>query len=63
MELFYSADSKRLAIEDIQEMNTQFNCNLENSEDDEKWFDGGDELPNHITIIDEAELFAREEEL
>jgi hypothetical protein len=64
MEVFYPVDKvirdndyqPNLPVQDIQELNTQMNCNLYNSEEDEKWFD---EPENHEMMqkIDETWFF------
>jgi hypothetical protein len=55
------ADETRIPLEEIREMQSQFNCNLHGEPESETWFDA-DELPEHITIVDEVELYARDEE-
>lgn len=66
MELFYPVDrvisdnvNPRLPVTEIQELNQQMNCNLEFSDEDEDYFNT-DNMPEHISIIDETELFLRD---
>lgn len=64
MELFYPVDrvigdhdyQPNLPLQEIQELNTQMNCNLYSSEEDEAWFN---EPENHEMIqeVDETWLF------
>ena len=68
MELFYYCDrvitdnlNPQLPIAEIQELNQQMNCNLEFSNEDETYFEA-DNLPEHVSIIDEMEMFCRDAE-
>ena len=61
MELFYPVDTvvsdynPRLPVADIQELNSQMNCNLDGSDESEHWldFEPGYEM---MVIIDETEF-------
>jgi hypothetical protein len=68
MELFYPCDrvitnelNPALPIDEIQELNEQMGCNLEFSDESEMYFDK-DTLPEHISIMDEMEMFMRDAE-
>lgn len=68
MELFYYCDrvitdnlNPQLPITEIQELNQQMNCNLEFSNEDEAYFEA-DNLPEHVSIVDEMEMFCRDAE-
>ena len=61
MEVFYPVDKvigdndyqPRLPITEIQYLNTQMNCNLYNSEEDEIWFDQENDSEMVSEISDE----------
>lgn len=59
MEVFYPVDKAiqgyqpNLPITVIQELNTQMNCNLYNSEENEVWFDQENDLEMISEIDDE----------
>lgn len=65
MELYYSTDtvmqyddmteSPRLPTSQIRELQDQHNCNLSDGED--SWLDN-EELPEHISIVTEEEIFS-----
>lgn len=66
MEMFYPVDrvisdnvNPKLPVTEIQELNQQMNCNLEFSDENEDYFNA-DNMPEHISIIDETELFMRD---
>jgi hypothetical protein len=68
MELFYPCDrvitdalNPQLPVAEIQELNSQMNCNLEFSDESEMYY-VQDELPNHISVVDEMEMFMRDAE-
>lgn len=68
MELFYPCDrvitnnlNPQLPIVDIQELNEQMNCNLEFSDESETYFNR-ETLPEHVSIVDEMEMFCRDAE-
>jgi hypothetical protein len=68
MELFYPCDrvitdalNPALPIVEIQELNEQMSCNLYVSDEDEMYFDK-DTLPEHVSIVDEMEMFMRDAE-
>lgn len=68
MELFYPCDramssdlNPNLPIADIQDLNEQMNCNLEFSDESENYFNN-ESLPEHISIVDEMEMFCRDAE-
>ena len=68
MELFYPCDrvitdnvNPNLPVSEIQELNMQMNCNLEFSEESEMYF-LQEQLPEHISIVDEMEMFTRDAE-
>lgn len=68
MELFYPCDrvitnalNPQLPIVEIVELNQQMNCNLEFSDESEMYFDK-DTLPEHVSIVDEMEMFCRDAE-
>jgi hypothetical protein len=70
MEIFYPCDrvitdkvNPNLPVSEIQELNTQMNCNLEFSDESEMYFEDGDTLwPVHMSIVDEMEMFMRDAE-
>jgi hypothetical protein len=62
MEIFYAADSVRLPDCITNEIRLQMACNHSNNDDDELWFDGANDLPVHMNIVSEAEMFARDDE-
>jgi hypothetical protein len=60
MEMFYFCDrvisddvNPRLPIAEIQELNDVMQCNLEFSDESEKWLDAPEQLPEHMSIVDE----------
>lgn len=61
MEIFWPVDramgelNSRLPICEVRELNTQFNCNLESSEDSETWFDEEQEL--ELTVVEPTWFF------
>lgn len=61
MEIFWPVDramgelNSRLPIFEVRELNTQFNCNLEGSEDSETWFDEEQEL--ELTVVEPTWFF------
>lgn len=66
MEIFYPVDrvisdnvNPNLPIMEIQELNQQMNCNFEFSDEDEDYFNV-DNMPEHVSIIDETELLMRD---
>jgi hypothetical protein len=65
MELFYSVDRvmggymPNLPESEVEELLTQMNCNLYDSEDNELWFDQ-DNPPEMIDVISEGEFWERE---
>ena len=66
--MFYPCDrvisdnvNPNLPIAEIQELNQQMNCNLEFSNEDETYFEA-DNLPEHVSIVDEMEMFMRDAE-
>lgn len=68
MELFYPCDrvisdalNPALPIAEIQELNEQMSCNLYVSDEDELYLDK-DTLPEHVSIVDEMEMFMRDAE-
>lgn len=68
MELFYSCDrvisdnvNPNLPIAEIKQLNSQMQCNLGVSEESELYFDF-DDLPEHVSIVDEMEMFCRDSE-
>ncbi len=68
MELFYPCDrvitnalNPQLPVGEIQELNSQMGCNLYVSDEDEMWLDD-EQLPEHISIVDEMEMFMRDAE-
>lgn len=68
MELFYPCDrvitdalNPQLPIADIQELNEQMSCNLYVSDEDEMYFNS-ERLPEHVSIVDEMEMFMRDAE-
>lgn len=68
MELFYYCDrvisdalNPALPVAEIQELNEQMSCNLYVSDEDEMYFDK-DTLPEHVSIVDEMEMFMRDAE-
>ena len=68
MELFYPCDrvitdalNPQLPIADIQELNEQMSCNLYVSDEDEMYLNA-ESLPDHVSIVDEMEMFMRDAE-
>ena len=68
MELFYPCDrvitdalNPQLPIADIQELNEQMGCNLYVSDEDEMYLNA-ESLPDHVSIVDEMEMFMRDAE-
>ena len=68
MELFYPCDraitdalNPALPIADIQELNEQMSCNLSVSDEDEMYLNA-ESLPDHVSIVDEMEMFMRDAE-
>jgi len=68
MELFYPCDrvivpelNPHLPVVEIAELNSQMNCNLYVSDESEDYFDA-DQLPDHVSIVDEMEMFMRDAE-
>ena len=68
MELFYPCDrvitnalNPQLPIAEIQELNEQMSCNLYVSDEDEMYFNS-EQLPDHVSIVDEMEMFMRDAE-
>ena len=68
MELFYPCDrvitdalNPHLPVDEIVELNSTMNCNLEFSDESEMYFNK-DTLPEHISIVDEMEMFMRDAE-
>ena len=68
MEMFYPVDvvmtnelNPRLPITEIQELNEQMNCNLYVSDECENYFNS-DILPEHVSVVDEMEMFMRDVE-
>lgn len=66
MELFYPVDrailnnlNPSIPLDEIKYLNDQMNCNLEWSDENETWFDQ-DTWPDHVSIVDEIELFNRD---
>ena len=69
MELFYPCDrvitdnvNPQLPVAEIQELNSQMSCNLFASDDESEMYYVQDELPNHISVVDEMEMFMRDAE-
>jgi hypothetical protein len=69
MEMFYPCDrvitdalNPQLPVAEIVELNQVMQCNLEFSDESENYLNGGNELPNHISVIDEMEMFMRDAE-
>jgi hypothetical protein len=69
MEMFYPCDrvitdamNPQLPIGEIQELNQVMQCNLEFSDESENYLNGGNELPDHVSIVDEMEMFMRDAE-
>lgn len=68
MELFYPCDrvitdalNPQLPIAEIQELNEQMSCNLYVSDEDEMYLNS-ERLPEHVSIVDEMEMFMRDAE-
>lgn len=68
MEMFYYCDrvisdnvNPNLPIAEIQELNSVMQCNLEFSDEAETYFEA-DNLPEHVSIVDEMEMFCRDAE-
>jgi hypothetical protein len=68
MELFYYCDrvitdnvNPQLPVAEIAELNQQMGCNLYVSDEDEMWLNA-EQLPEHISIVDEMEMFMRDAE-
>lgn len=68
MELFYPCNrvitdalNPALPIAEIQELNEVMQCNFEDSDESEMYFDK-DTLPEHVSIVDELEMFMRDAE-
>lgn len=68
MELFYPCDrvitdalNPQLPIAEIQELNSQMGCNLYVSYEDEMYLNA-EQLPDHVSIVDEMEMFMRDAE-
>lgn len=66
MEIFYPVDraisdnvNPKLPIMEIRELNQQMHCNLEQSDEDEDYFNA-DNMPEHVFIVDETELLLRD---
>lgn len=66
--MFYPCDrvisdalNPALPIAEIQELNEQMSCNLYVSDEDELYLDK-DTLPEHVSIVDEMEMFMRDAE-
>lgn len=62
MKLYYPVDraiqgyQPNIPVKEIQELNSQMNCNLYNSEENEDWFDWDDDL-EMMSEIDEEWFF------
>lgn len=68
MEMFYPVDvvmtnelNPRIPITEIQELNNQMGCNLYVSDESENWFNS-EALPDHVSVVDEIEMFMRDAE-
>ncbi len=69
MELFYYCDrvitdnvNPQLPVAEIKELNAVMQCNLEFSDESEDYLNAEDTLPEHISIVDEMEMFMRDAE-
>jgi len=69
MEMFYPCDrvitgamNPQLPVAEIVELNQAMQCNLEFSDESEDYLNGGNELPEHVSIVDEMEMFMRDAE-
>lgn len=50
-------DCERLPVGDVRELNIQFNCNHDDSEEMETWFDELTYHEDNLTIIDDDYFF------
>lgn len=50
-------DCERLPVGDVRELNIQFNCNHDDSEEMETWFDEVTYHEDNLTIVDDDYFF------